>query len=367
MKIYEQRDEWPRADDLVLRALSRNGLYYAELRADRSLELRQTADRALVGRFLTSGQVDAVAISDDGARLALVQADPHAVQVRSATSGRVIWRTREGRCGTSDWVYGERVHYVDERHVSLWSDRRALLLAQDERARASAVEVPYAARHYLIEPSRGPTLEFEMLSTPTRNLRGGSYRNVPALRANASVSADGRWMPLRLHGAEVGLFDLEERRHRAPLRRRESRVVQRRVGIETRWWDPAGGRFVDAPYYPDPIYELVPQLVAASPGRPMFAWLRADVLAYGDAGGSEYVEYAGEFGHNASRTQIMMAIDHAGESIAIAYQTGVELFSAPRRASQRLTTQEIRVLAFSPSGLLYARAPDHAIFVFGPA
>ncbi len=99
----------------------------------------------------------------------------------------------------------------------------------------------------------------------------------------------------------------------------------------------------------------------------MFAWLRADVLAYGEARGpgdvSDYVEHLSPFGDARTDDQIMMAIDHAGEHIAVASRHGVRLFSVPRRASQSLLHQEIRMLAFSPSGLLYARARPHDLRV----
>ncbi|MCB9749095.1 MAG: hypothetical protein H6713_03710 [Myxococcales bacterium] len=358
MKTFQLRETWAPEDGVLRRALGRDGRRYAEVREDLFLELRTTATRERTARMKLSELPDAVAISDDGQYVALVRRDPYEVHVRTR-SGRVVWRTAEGRCGST---HEDGTYELDERHVALSPEPRALLLAADERFREQTMRrLQSARRHYLFDlKGRGGPRSFEVYSNIALQ-EGRACWNVPdPLRSNASFSADGRWIPLCMGDASVRLWDREQARLREPATRRGARLRQKRDGDLWRWWDPVQARFVPTPRYPDPIYAQIPQLLAVSPGGPTIAWLREGLLELGALLGTDYVEHPCE-----AHWVRAMAIDHVGERVALAAESSVYLYSAPRRAAREIFDQQAQTLAFSPSGRLYARARDHAIYVFG--
>ncbi|MCA9714459.1 MAG: hypothetical protein KC468_07210, partial [Myxococcales bacterium] len=308
-----------------------------------------TAARQRAARFRVSGDIDAMAVSDDGARVATVRGG--GALVREAETGRVLWRGAELPCGSRS-ASGELV--VDERFIALASDNQALVLSSDEIPRG----LPYH--------SRGATRRWVLIelhrSEPPREFLCRCLGATSVTPTCAVISADGRWIPLPMADASVRLWDRARGQlHEPAPTRRDARALQRLDGDRWRWLDPALGRFIPTPRYPDAIYQRSPVAIAASLGCPVLAWQRPDVLEVGGIPGPDYTEVD----CSVARPDAM-AIDHAGEHVALASRGVVELVHLPRRERSRVPGVRARALAFAPGGLLYAREDDHTIRVLGP-
>ncbi len=305
----------------------------AELDREGVAVVRSADTRVVCGRFESEGDCLGIAVSDDGARLAVIGVDS-SLRVHEVASGRIVWRSARVSCGGTHYrrvesgTVSER--YADQRYLRLSADGRAAIVSGNYRARLIDLRVPGNRMSRPLDPD-----------------------------CARLFSADGRWIARAREDGGIQLWDWDADEHSEAMFPRGAEAEMQLIAGVWRYWDPARSRFVERPRFPDKIYTRPARAFAVSHGRPVLAWRRQDLLEFGPMFGPDY----GTLVDARLQRTTSMALDYAGEFVALAGfdETLLLVDLARRGAAQVACDRRYDSLAFAPSGALLARSGDHTV------